>query len=917
MPLPLGSRLGPYEVLNPIGAGGMGEVYRARDSKLGRYVAIKVLPENFARDADRMARFGREAKLLAALDHTNIASIYGLEDAGSGHALIMQFADGPTLADRIASGPLQIDDALRIARQIADALEFAHEHGIIHRDLKPANVKVAADDTVKVLDFGLAKAMENGPAAADIANSPTLSQMATQAGVLLGTAAYMSPEQAKGKPVDRRADIWAFGCVLYEMLTGKKAFPGETVTDTLAAVISKEPDWKLLPAGTPMRVRILLQRCLQKDPKLRLRDIGDARISLDEVLSGAPETAPASAAAAPAWRRSLPWAIAGAACLVAALAFVFFRAKPRAPAEPVRFQIPAPANAALTPFAALSPDSRKLAFLAGSRSGNSELWVHFLDTGESRRLADATGSPFWSPDSRFVGYESQGKLMKIEATGGPPQTLADIPGSNGFGAGTWNRDNVIVFGSPTGLFRVSDSGGVATQITALDPAIKDDYHFSPTFLPDGKHVLYTRDTRDPNANGIYVASVGAPPDQQSTKLLVATSWGPGYAATSDPNLGYLLFMRDGTLMAQPFDNNRLELKGQPTPIAEQVGSSNGGGGIGSFSASASALVYISSNDASIRRGGSRGNFVGHLAWFDRDGKVLGTIGDLGVYRSVSLSPDGKSAAFERADVRNPGNRSVWLFDFARGVTTRFTFNSDWDMSPVWSPDGSHIAFGSGRAGGVQIFQKASNLAGQEELLDKSLPNEVPSSWSPDGRFLLFYSPTPPVRIWILPLSGAAGDRKPVPFEDTQFDEAWGRFSPDGRWIAYHSNESGKNQIYVRPFDAASISGASPPRALPVTGKWMVSKDGGTTALWRGDGKELFYLSLDGQVMAVDVSTTGVFQAGVPKALFKAPEGVLFWAVAADGKRFLMASPAAESPAPPQAFSVVLNWQSALTKQRPD
>ncbi|MGA9883397.1 MAG: protein kinase [Candidatus Acidiferrales bacterium] len=916
MTLKPSTRLGPYEILAPIGAGGMGEVYRAHDSKLGRDVAMKVLPDVFARDAERMARFQREAKVLASLNHPNIASIYGLEDSGQTHALVMELVEGPTLRDRISTGAIPIGEVLRIAKQMCEALEYAHEHGIVHRDLKPANVKVTTDDAVKLLDFGLAKAYQGDASSIDIADSPTISRMATQAGVLLGTAAYMSPEQAKAKPVDRRADIWAFGCVLYEMLTGKMTFHGDTVTDTLASVIKEEPDWSQLPAATPMRVRVLLQRCLQKDPKQRLQAIGDARISLDEVLSGAPDAALAGKpqAAAPRWRRALPWAIAGGACLLAALIFVLVRPKPRTPAAPVRFQIAAPANTGLAPFAALSPDSRKLAFLAASPSGNSALWVHFLDTGESRMLTDATGPPFWSPDSRFIGYELQGKLMKIEATGGPPQTLADIPGEgNGYGAGTWSKNDVIVFGNPAGLFRVPASGGVPTQITAVVAANHEDYHYSPTFLPDGRHILYTRDTRDANANGIYLASVDAKPEQQSNKLLVATSWGPGYARTADPNTGYLLFMREGTLMAQPFDNSRLELKGQPTPIAEQVGSSGGGGGIGSFSASANALAYIGSSNASIRRGGSRGNFIGHLAWFDREGKVLGTIGDLGVYRTLALSPDGKSVAFERADVQNPQKRSIWLYDFARGVTTRFTFNSDWDMSPVWSPDGSRIAYGSLRDGDVSIYLKASNLAGEGELLYKSNANAIPSSWSPDGRFLLFYSPTPPVRIWILPLSGAAGDRKPIPFEDTQFDEAWGRFSPDGRWIAYHSDESGRNEIYVRPFDAAAITGASPPRALPITGKWMVSKDGGTTALWRRDGKELFYLSLDGKVMAVDVSTSGVFQAGIPKELFKAPDGMLFWNVAADGKRFIMASPTAETPAPSPAFSVILNWETALKK----
>ena len=426
-----GSRLGPYEILAAIGAGGMGEVYRARDSKLGRDVALKVLPEAFARDAERMARFQREAKVLASLNHPNIATIHGLEDSGATHALVMELVEGPTLADRIKQGPIPIDEALRIAKQICEALEYAHERGIVHRDLKPANVKVTQDDAVKVLDFGLAKAIEGDASSMDMANSPTISRMATQAGVLLGTAAYMSPEQAKGKPVDRRADIWAFGCVLYEMLTGKQTFTGETVTDTLASVLTKDPDWTQLPAATPMRVRVLLQRCLHKDAKQRLRDIGDARISLDEVLSGTPEATHVPGARVPAWRRVIPWAVAGIAVMAAvALAVVHFREKPSAPAQLLRYEIFPPEKASFGSGLAVSPDGRHLAFTATMQDGQTQLWVRDLDAIEARPLAGTEGAadPFWSPDSRLIGFTVGNSFEDIDISGGPPQKVCDLPG---------------------------------------------------------------------------------------------------------------------------------------------------------------------------------------------------------------------------------------------------------------------------------------------------------------------------------------------------------------------------------------------------------------------------------------------------------------------------------------------------------
>ena len=903
-----GTKLGPYKIAAPIGAGGMGEVYRAHDSKLGREVALKVLPDAFARDAERMARFQREAKVLASLNHPNIASIYGLEDSGATHALVMELVEGPTLAERIRAGAIPISEALPIAKQICEAVEYAHEHGIVHRDLKPSNVKVTSDDAVKVLDFGLAKALEGDASSVDFANSPTISRMATQAGVLLGTAAYMSPEQAKGKAVDRRADIWAFGCVLYEMLTGKMAFRGESVTDTLSAVIRTEPDWSRLPVGTPVRVRVLLQRCLQKDPKQRLQAIGDARISLDEVLAGVPDPTSAAATARPA-KRWLLWVAGGAAgvLVLAAVLLAFLYTREKAPATQImRFEIPVPEKLTLSGVFALSPDGRKLAFVGTGAEGQTRLWVRSVETLDARPL-DGTegisGFPFWSPDSRYIAFPSQGRLKKIEAAGGPPVTLCDAPSAFG---GAWSRDDQIVFGSLLGMRRVAASGGSPSPITTDGTAV------TPSFLPDGRHFVYWRVLTNGGGTGIYLSSVDAKPQEQPGKKLLPDSSSVAYAPSSGSNVGRLLFVRGGmdvgglgTLMAQPFDPTRLELAGEAIPIAEQVSNL-------SFSASATdVLVYIQGFQP-VATGGARGNIHGQLSWFDRAGKLIGAFGDVGVYRSLSLAPDGKRVAFERVDLQNAGNRNVWLYEFARGVTTRFTFDLGWNSNPVWSPDGSRIVFVSNRTGGMfDLYQKTSNLAGEDEVMFKSSEFKAPSSWSPDGRFLLYYNPVPPNHIWILPLGGDTADRKPVAVEHSEFNQAAGRFSPDGRWIVYSSDESGKDQIYVRPFDAASALGSASSGGTPATGKWMVSKDGGTTPLWRRDGKELFYLSLDGTAMAVEVNTSGVFQAGIPKALFKVPRGVLFWDVSADGTRFLMPAPSAASAQPP--FTVVLNWQAGLKK----
>ncbi len=895
--LPAGTSIGTYEVLAAIGAGGMGEVYRARDAKLGRDVALKVLPEAFARDSERMARFQREAKLLASLNHPNIAAIYGFEDSGATHALVMELVEGPTLADRLKAGPIPIDEALRIAKQICDALEYAHERGIVHRDLKPANVKVTPDDAVKVLDFGLAKAIEGDASSMDMANSPTISRLATQAGVILGTAAYMSPEQAKGRPVDRRADIWAFGCVLYEMLTGKHAFNGETITDTLAAVIKEEPDWTQLPSITPARVRVLLQRCFQKDAKQRLQAIGDARISLGEVLSGAPEPTSTTATLAPAplWQRAVPWALFGAAVIVAAiLAWAPWRAgSSHRQTMLMRFEVPLPPKVTLTgdDEFALSPDGSQLAFYAEGADGVPRIWVRPLASLGARPLPGTEDSPgpfFWSADSTHIAWGGSGKLKAIDVSSGTIETVWDTPSV--VVGGSWNRDGVIIFGQPDGgsVMRVSATGGTASPATQMSGIF-------PSFLPDGHHFTYVGYSAKQGSTGIYVGSLDVSPGKQDLKRLLATNFEAEYVPSSDPNIGQMLYLtNDGTLMAQPFDARQLKLTGEPVPVAQHVGFFRQ---FGFFSAAGSrTLVY--------REGGG----LYQLTWFDGHGKVLGTAGHPGVYGPPALSPDGSRAIVVGPD--SQGNEALSMADFSRGTNTRFTFGSSAAVDPIWSSDGQRVIFSSNPSGVYDLYEKAADGATGEELLLKSSANKHPTDVSRDGRYLLYESVDPKTGydIWVLPLQG---DRKPFPFLRTQFNEADAHFSPDGHWVAYSSDESGRNEVYVRPF----LPDASGADASGGGAKWQVSYggDGGGKPRWSADGRRLYYLD-NSTVMEADVTTSPTFQAGTPKVLFGTPqqpgEGAGDYTV--DGKRFLFLAPAGEAAQAP--FTVVLNWQAGLKGQ---
>ena len=881
MALPAGIRLGSYEVLSEIGAGGMGDVYLARDSRLGRDVAIKVLPETFARDAERTTRFEREARLLATLNHKNIASIYGIEDSNGSLALVMEFVDGPTLADRLHSGPIPIDEALPIARQIADGLEYAHEHGIVHRDLKPANIKVAPDDTVKILDFGLAKAVQGEAESSDVRNSPTISRLATEAGVLLGTAPYMSPEQVKGKPIDRRTDIWAFGCVLYEMLTGKMAFDGESVTETLAAILRNEPDWSLLPKETPLRVRVLLQRCLQKDPKQRLRDIGDARISLDEVLTSAPDPALTGTVlgASVRWRRVLPWALASLLFIaLASLAFVHFRKESEAPAQAMRFQIELPEKTNFLTQLSISPDGRHLTFTTVAEDGSTHLWLRDLDSLESRELpnTDGASSPFWSPDSHSIAFQSGDRLERVDINGGTPQAICALDRRSRLLGGAWNPAGVILFGSNQGLMKVSAAGGEPSVLIKSRSSVGEFSLEYPSFLPDGRHFLYTGGKGWGNF-ATYVGSLDAGEEQQTSKPLVeATAL---YAPMSSDGSGSILIrMPDHTLRVQAFDTSRFELTGDPHPVAD---------GVVHYSASSNGVLAYAEG----------GTTPFQLTWFDRKGNILGTVGQPGAYPHPAISPDGKTLAVPLFE--SSGRIDLWLYDLQHGTRTAFTSEGRPNTSPVWSPDGSRIAFTSEQQDRFLVQQKPVNGVGQKETFETNPPHPAfPLDWSRDGRYLIESVGATTSSIWVLPLSPAS-DRESERFLTDDFNQLSAKLSPNGKWLAYDSQKTGRDEIFVQTFPKPG-------------GEWRVSENGGTRPRWSRDGKELYYIALDGKLMAADVKSRpdGIFEFAAPHVLFNPHAGVNptdGYDVSNDG-RFLIPI-ITQQPAAP--ITVVVNWREGL------
>ena len=898
----IGKTLSHYKVLEKIGQGGMGEVYRAEDTNLSREVAIKVLPEQFTKDPQRLARFEREAKLLASLNHPNIAAIYGFEEADDVRFLAMELVPGETLAEKVAKGPLPVEEALEVCRQIAEGVEAAHEKGVIHRDLKPANVKVTPEGKVKILDFGLAKAFEEETPVTDISQSPTLTEEMTRAGVILGTAAYMSPEQAKGEAVDKRADIFAFGCVLYELLSGKRTFDGKTITETLAKILEGEPNWNELPDTTPLRIKELLQDCLQKEVRNRVHDVSQLRIQIKKALEEPLELPTGTAdAVQPARQR---WAVAVGlvvGALVAGLA-VWLLIQPSSPEQPLnKFVITPLSSASLAATSgrnvAISPDGKHLVYLANVQGGNNQLYLRSLDDFVDRPIAGTEGalaSMFFSPDSESVAFYAGSVLKKISLTGGSPITLCQAPTT--WSSGSWGPDDTIVFTLNSSLHRVSASGGEPEPLLALNRDQGESAHMWPQFLPGGENLLFTVAEGDGSQYNLRMMSLET--GEQRTVLENARQ--AQYLPT-----GHLIYEQPatGNLMVVPFDPTGVEVAGAPVLVAQQV--RNNPSGYADFTISENGtLVYVP--------GSGSAPHAHRLVWVDRDGKETLVTQEEKDYRVPRISPDGKLIS---VSVFTAGINQVWNYDLEAESLSRLTFEEERSGSSAWSPDSKWLIFQSGDAAeGGLVRQPADRSLPQERLTStrETGGRQMPNSWSSDGKFLAVNEANSPLTgtfdIMILPLEG---DGEPDYIMASNALECCPKFSPDGKWLAYVTDETGKLQVYVRPFPG-------PEGEV----KWMISDEdtGGGQPVWSPDGRELFYRSGD-RTMVVSIRTQGqTLAAGTPKVLFEGqyvshsqPPGFQYYDISPDGKRFLMLK---EVTPEATQINVVLNWFEELKRLVP-
>ena len=907
MALTVGSRLGHYDVTALIGEGGMGQVYQATDTKLNRQVALKILPEAFATDPDRLARFQREAQVLASLNHPGIAAIYGIEEADDTRALVLELVEGPTLADRIAQGPISIDEALPIAKQIAEALEAAHEQGVIHRDLKPANIKVREDGTVKVLDFGLAKALDTTPEG-DPSQSPTLTAAATQMGVIMGTAAYMSPEQARGKPVDKRADIWAFGAVLFEMLTGQRAFDGGDVSDTLAAVIRSEPTWGLLPADIPSRVATVLRLCLDKAPQQRVRAIGDVQLAMagafDTTAGGSAETPTIPRQAS--WRQAIPIALALSAVSGVIVGLVVWSLQSDQPMRPVlrsAIAVPAPERlmmASTSPDMAISPEGGRVAYITGTPgdlTGPTRLLLQSLSDLQPQTLADGNVySPFFSPDGESLGFydSAAAELQRVSVRGGTAAPICDLPGD--LRGASWGTDDTIVFateGTSSGLWRVPASGGVPQQLTTPDAAEGEVEHVWPQMLPGGQTVLFTVVANPEEDSRIVVLSL----ETGEEKVVVTGGFHARYAST-----GHLVYGARNALNAVRFDLEHLETVGPPFAVVDDVMTKRLGSANFGMSESGSLVYVPSATETTAER---------TMVWVDRQGREEPLNAPAAPYDSLRISPDGRYVA---VGVQDLGLLSgdVMVYDLRRNTRSRVTVDPSGDLWPIWSPDGQRILFTSTRTGTTHIFAKAADGTGQAERLTTSETQvRWPESWSADGQTLVVMDFVAN-RGADLQVMSLGTENEPEGLIETEFNELHAEVSPDGRWIAYTSDESGQPEVYVRPFPNVE------------DGRWPLSRDGGHSPVWAPSGEELFFRqSTPPSMMVVAVETDPTFNPGDPEVLFAAPyRASVFrsrpWDVSREGDRFLMVKEDAtlgETHAGPQMI-LVQNWFEELKRLVP-